>query len=368
MSEYFHDYQHPQSNDKNPSQSNNFPSKIEVVLKKSKFEIVKNIIVSVFFVFLVFSMIASIGTVSNLEENMNYTSFETSYFDNKYNQESFSNLPLDGKKVGILNIHGVILDNYSQGVFMDESGVVTPSMVKNQIQLLTEDENVDAILLHISSPGGTVTASDEIFHILDQLEIPIIAYTPNIMASGGYYIASSAEKILGHKQSMIGSIGVIYQMQNIQSLTEEKLGIKTETYKAGKYKDMTSPFRERTEEEKQLLETSLQEAYGVFKGIVQTSRSFSNKEIDNIATGEVWSGTQAKKRNLIDKTVYQDEIANVFAESLKVEKEDIYFINIKEEVGFFDKFMQIFSPSIPMEKAIHQIVPVLPKGVYYLWE
>ena len=118
-------------------------------------------------------------------------------------------------------------------------------------------------------------------------------------ASGGYYISTKADKIVALPTTMTGSIGVISQIINVQELFE-KLGIQMETFKGGKYKDMYSGYREMTSEEKEIMQGMIDEYYELFVDVVVEGRGLSKDEVRELATGQIYTGTEAKELGLVD--------------------------------------------------------------------
>ena len=195
--------------------------------------------------------------------------------------------------------------------------------VKLDLQLARERKTIKAIILDINSPGGEVTASDIIYHQIRKLKnetkLPVIALIGSMGASGAYYIACSADKILAHPTSIIGSIGVLMQSMNIEELAE-KLGIRAVYLKSEKTpkKDILSPFRGLTPEEKNMLIGIIDSIYNRFVKIVSESRGKKPEEIVKIADGGIYDADQALKLGLIDKIGYQEDAIAVACEAAKI--------------------------------------------------
>ena len=167
---------------------------------------------------------------------------------------------------GTLEEHKVSGTGKDKILLMDISGVIssdnkdsfytTPGMlatVKEELERAGKDERIKAIVLRINSPGGTVTASDIIYHELKTFKttrkIPVVASIMDVGASGGYYIAAAADAVLAHPSSVTGSIGVIMLTVNARGLLE-KVGVETNAVTSGPRKDMGSPFRAMLPEER----------------------------------------------------------------------------------------------------------------------
>jgi len=163
-----------------------------------------------------------------------------------------------------------------------------------------EEREFPALLLRIDSPGGTVGDSQEIHAALLRLRkkgCRVVASFGNISASGGIYIGVAAEKIVANPGTITGSIGVILRGNNLSKLLE-RIGIKFETIKSGTYKDILSPDRALTNEERQLLQSLIDSSYSQFVTAVAEGRQITEKEVRAFADGRVFTGSQAKELGL----------------------------------------------------------------------
>src|SRR5918996_1860226 len=153
------------------------------------------------------------------------------------------------EKVVLMELTGLI-SNQDDGGLLERPNMV--AQVKEELTRAAEDPRVKAVVLRINSPGGTVTASDILYHELlafkEKRKVPVIASIMDVGASGGYYIAMAADKVVVHPSSITGSLGVIMMTVNAKGLLE-KIGVEAMTVKSGPRKDMGSPFRSLTEEE-----------------------------------------------------------------------------------------------------------------------
>jgi protease-4 len=186
--------------------------------------------------------------------------------------------------------------------------------VKEQLTRAAKDENVKAVVLRINTPGGTVTASDIIYHELKTFKagrkVPIVASIMDLGTSGGYYIAAAADTVLAHPSSVTGSIGVIMLTINARGLLE-KVGVEATAVTSGPRKDMGSPFRTMTIEERAIFQGLIDSFYQRFLNIVQEGRSNLHMEqIKRLADGRIYTGEQAKAAGLVDEIGYlEDAIA-----------------------------------------------------------
>ena len=178
---------------------------------------------------------------------------------------------------------------------------ITPDLVSDYLTRAEKDKAVKAIVLRIESPGGEIAPCQEILWEIERVKEtkPIVVSMGGTVASGGYYISAKASKIVALPTTMTGSIGVISQVMNVEGLLE-KLGIQIETFKGGKYKDMYSGFREMTPEEEEIMQKLVDEYYELFVDVVAEGRGLSKDEVRNLATGQIYTGTEAKELGLVD--------------------------------------------------------------------
>lgn len=239
-----------------------------------------------------------------------------------------------GESIALIRIEGVISDSESSSLLY---GLGTePEKIIHQLHRAEEDPNIKAIMFRINSPGGTAAASQEIYREIMRIKKPIISSVGDICASGAYYVASATDWIVANEASSVGSIGVIMQFPNYQGLYE-KLGIKTETFTKGKYKDMGSPTRELTDEEKRLIDKELEVVYQQFIRDVAKGRDMTEKSVEELATGFVFVGSESLNLKLIDELGnYQDAI-NKAVELGKIKGKPT-IIDFKRPT-FFDTFL-----------------------------
>ncbi|WP_447972400.1 signal peptide peptidase SppA [Nitrospira sp. Kam-Ns4a] len=211
-------------------------------------------------------------------------------------------------KVLLLDVDGLISAQDGDGLFNRPNLV---AQVKEALSRAAEDQHVKALVLRINSPGGTVTASDVLHHEVKQFKekrkIPVIASIMDVGASGGYYVAVAADKIVAHPSSVTGSIGVIMLTINARGLLE-KIGMEATAVTSGPKKDMGSPFRPMTEEERQIFQSVIDHFYQRFLTVVREGRrNLTADEVRRLADGRIYSGEQAKALGLVDSVGYLDE-------------------------------------------------------------
>ena len=194
-----------------------------------------------------------------------------------------------GEKIAVIEIRGSITQ--SSGIIED-------------LQQYAEDEGVKAIILRIDSPGGGVGPSQEIYREVMKIKSnhkkKVITSMGSVAASGGYYIASACDLIVANPGTITGSIGVIMEFTNIEELFK-KIGIKGVVLKSGEHKDIGSPFREMTPEEKKLIQSVIDNVHQQFIQAVAEGRKMERSKVAQVADGRILTGEQAKQLGLVDQ-------------------------------------------------------------------
>ena len=196
------------------------------------------------------------------------------------------NLPI-GERVALIRIEGMIMDSKD---------------TVDEIKEYVKDPSIKAIVLRIDSPGGAVAPAQEIYEEIRKAvnKKKVVVSMGSVAASGGYYIASPATKIIANPGTLTGSIGVIMEIPNIEGLMN-KLGIKTEVAKSGKHKDIASLFRGIKKEEREILQRVLDNVHEQFIKAVADGRKMLYDDIKKIADGRIFTGEQALKAGLVDE-------------------------------------------------------------------
>jgi protease-4 len=199
-------------------------------------------------------------------------------------------------KVAVIRIEGII-DEY----MVEEA--------KKQITRASQDKRVKAVILQINSPGGGLTASDTLHHLLktDLEEKPIVASMDSVAASGGYYVACAAKKIVAQPTTITGSIGVIGHVFFVNELMKDKLGVVPVTIKMGEQKDWPNMFTQRglpQEQHQYLMDTFLVPGYEKFLEVVRQARGYEEAEARRVATGRAFMAPEAKDLRLVDEIGY----------------------------------------------------------------
>lgn len=192
-----------------------------------------------------------------------------------------------GGKVALVRIEGPIIEAKS---------------IIEEIHGYAKDDSVKAIVLRVDSPGGAVVPSQEIYSEVKKTvaQKKVIVSMGSVAASGGYYISAPASRIIANPGTITGSIGVIMELPNVKGLMD-KLGVKADVVKSGKYKDIASPFRGIGKEELEILQGVMDDVHSQFIFAVSEGRKLPVDEVRKIADGRIFSGRQAIKAGLVDE-------------------------------------------------------------------
>lgn len=272
---------------------------------------------------------------------------------------------IGGKKIKVIPLEGIIYDSFSsRSAFRADYNA---AFMRKHLYKALEDDATKAVILRVNSPGGTVATSQELYSLVLKLREqgkPVVVSMSDLCASGCYYIASAADKIVANKGSLTGSIGVISQGLNYKGLMD-KLGLRDQTIKAGKFKDMGSGARALGAEEKAILQALIDNSYKQFLEDISFSRSIEMSKLEKIAQGLVYTGEQALEVNLVDELgTYEDaklatrallkkmghkdpetyELEELWKKSKLKSIEDIFDMNPFASLGsIFDKSYDLFA-------------------------
>jgi protease-4 len=210
-----------------------------------------------------------------------------------------------GDKIAIVEIRGVISQS---------SGVI------EELQQYLEDDGVKAIILRIDSPGGGVGPAQEIHREILKIKPKkkVVTSMGSVAASGGYYVACASDLIVANPGTITGSIGVIMQFSNLEELLK-KIGIRGVVIKSGEHKDIGSPFREMTPEEKRIMQEVLDNVHQQFIQAVAEGRKLDRSKVVQIADGRILTGEQAKNLGLVDKMGNLQDTIDIAAKMVGIE-------------------------------------------------
>jgi protease-4 len=239
---------------------------------------------------------------------------------------SFYNL---GQKVAIIEIYGTISGS---------------SEVIRQLKKYSKDSSIPAIVLDIDSPGGAVVPSQEIYEEVLKAKKAgkkVVASLRSLGASGGYYVACSADTIVANPGTLTGSIGVIFEFPVVQELFK-KIGVKFEVVKRGELKEVGTSFRTMTQEERDLLQSVIDDTYNQFVDAVKEGRGLEREKILELADGRVFTGRQAKELGLIDELGDIEDAVKIAGKMGNIEGIPKTIKERPKKVSFFDILTQSF--------------------------
>lgn len=241
------------------------------------------------------------------------------YFVSTSNEANIQEGSFETANLQKIELYGPILDSQK---------------VLAQINEAKKNNNIKGVLLDVNSPGGAVAPSVEIAYAIKELNAlkPVVAYASGVMASGSYYSSIWAKEIIANPGSMVGSIGVIFQGTNLEELMD-KIGVKTQTVKAGKFKESGTPTRQWADYEKEELEKVINDTYNMFITDVANARGLKVQDHTKFADAHIFTSSQAKEVGLVD------EVSTLtFAQNRVIELSGVVNPSWKKE-DKFDKFL-----------------------------
>jgi protease-4 len=240
-----------------------------------------------------------------------------------------------GLMFGESNIGGNIAVVEIKGPIEDSTETV------KDIKKYREEEHVKAIILRVDSPGGAVGASQEIYDEVIKTKAikPVVVSFGNMAASGGYYVAASATKVVANPGTLTGSIGVIAQFFQVDEILK-KFNFKWEVIKSGSNKDIGSPLRPMTPDEKKLLQSMISDVYDQFVTAVSEGRGLKKEDVVAIADGRVFSGRKAKELGLVDELGGIEKAIEIAASEAKMTEEPKVIYPSKDKYKFLDQLAE----------------------------
>ncbi len=226
-------------------------------------------------------------------------------------------------KILLVDISGVISSKeQGRGLFGERASMV--SRVREELEKASKDERVRGVIMRLNTPGGTITASDIIYQEIKRFKrerkLPVVACMMELATSGGYYVATAADTIVAHPTTVTGSLGAIAIKFNAEGLME-KIGVEDETIMAGDKKDLFSPLRPLTEEERVIIQDMLNEFHQRFISLIAENRkTLSLEQVKPLADGRVYTADQALKNGLVDEVGYLDDVIEMVKGKAGLEK------------------------------------------------
>jgi protease-4 len=276
--------------------------------------------------------------------------------------------PFETDKILLLRVDGAIV---REGGF---SGRVDPMVyVKKRLKAVEDNkEDYKAILLVVNSPGGGITECDGIHKLLAdykaKLNIPIVAHFQNISASGGYYISAGCDEIIAQPTTLTGSIGVIMMFLQAGEMMN-KIGVKANVIKSSKtpYKDIGSPFRPMEDQERAMLQKMADEMYDRFVDVVAKGRkNLSKEEVEQVATGMIFSGQAALEKKLVDSLGYFEDAARAVRARAGAPQAKI--VELRSRPSLMESLLQAQQKDIELKVMSFEKFANAYKGLpMYLW-
>jgi protease-4 len=243
-------------------------------------------------------------------------------------------------RIAVILAEGDIVDGNVEGAISSEK-------FAKEIRNARKDENIKAIVLRVNSPGGSILASDVIWREMTEAKKakPLIVSMGEVAASGGYYISAPADTIVAQPNTITGSIGIFGILFNVQELVNDKLGVTTDVVSTGELSDFGNMARPLTEVERTIIQSSVEDGYETFISRVAEGRGMHPDSVRKVASGRVWTGTQAKARGLVDVLGGLDTAIGIAAAKIKA-GEDYRVVYYPEKKPWFEELMLNFSDQV----------------------
>lgn len=242
--------------------------------------------------------------------------------------------------VAHIKINGIIVSSKSDSLF--GGGVVASEDIVELIQEANEDSSIKAILFEINSPGGAAVPSDEIGKAIKAFEKPTVAWIRDVGASGGYWVASATDIIVANPMSITGSIGVTSSYLEFSGLLQN-YNVTYERLVTGQYKDMGTPFKALSSEERDILQSKLDKIHDIFVKEVAQNRNLDEDTVRALSTGMFYLGIEAKELGLIDVLGGKEEAEEILMEQTGLTS--INFVKLQKKPSFWESLSQVFSGS-----------------------
>ncbi|MEO6847089.1 MAG: signal peptide peptidase SppA [Chthoniobacterales bacterium] len=315
----------------------------------------------VLFFALCISLVANIALIALMGAKSTFSGKTT--LEPKFEEEILVN-GNSSDKIAVITLHGII--SYSEPGSQGQSMVQDLKFAFDQAG---KDKKVKAVILLVDSPGGEVTAGDEIYHNLCILreKKPVVVYMTSLGASAAYYISCGSSWIMANESTFTGSIGVIISTLNYENLFG-KIGLQSVIFKSGAFKDMLNGARPMTEAEKVYVQSLVMQTYDRFLSIVAKSRKLDKQKLRNgIADGRVLSGLDAYQEKLIDQLGYvEDAYAKAKELSKSPDAEVVQYVPRYGLASFLKMFSKASTPKLELDILPGSVVHLEPGRVYLL--
>jgi protease-4 len=295
-----------------------------------------------------------------------YSKYQSYFSPSEAPREKYHSLTRHAlKKVAIIDISGPIMDGEE-------------SFAKKQIDRVREDDDIVGIVARINSPGGTVTGSDYLYHHLRELaaerKLPLVVSMGSVCASGGYYVAMAVQdrpnSIFAEPTTWTGSIGVMIPHFDVSG-TLEALRIKDDSLMSAPLKDLGTPTKPMTEEDRKILQALVDESFAEFKEVVASGRPKFKKDpaaLDAVATGQIFTSRQALERGLVDKIGFLEEAIARVLELAGQSEDSVRCVKYEEEPTIMDAIIGSNARgTLRHELDLARLLDLVSPRAYYLW-
>ncbi|MFH0701913.1 MAG: signal peptide peptidase SppA [bacterium] len=300
--------------------------------------------------------------------------------------KKFKNIFNSGNKIALITLEGTIDSGATEGLI---GSIDSAESALKALKRAFEDNTVKGVLFRINSPGGTVAISQEIYNTVLRLrkKKPVVISMSDVTASGGYYISCAADRIYADPGTLTGSIGVVMNIPNVQKLFNQKLGIDMNTIKSGKFKDIASPYRPLSIEERKMLQNMITTVYNQFVNAIIEGRVKRNdkytiektnltvKTLKQYADGRIFSGEQAQKLGFVDQLggMYEAQKGvNKMAQTrFNLLSSDLPLVSYNRPSGLSEFIFGLSESIMPKKDPLSSVMPFNTKYFHqplFLWE
>lgn len=245
------------------------------------------------------------------------------------------------EKIVVIPLKGPIFLEQSSGSLFESSAAGANEVIAD-LRRANSDDSVKAVIIEINSPGGTVVASQEIADAVKAMNKTTVAVIREVGASGAYWVASATDTIIASPMSITGSIGVLGSYLEFSGLFE-KYGVGYERFIGGKYKDLASPLKAATDEERVLLQKKIDTIHEYFIQAVAANRNMDKAKVREVATGEFFLGTEAKELGLVDQLGNKEDAIQLIKNTLQ--NQDLEVVEYTHEKGVWDILSELSTQS-----------------------
>lgn len=283
----------------------------------------------------------------------------SSVSDEKIGRDADSSFPLLGRRdrIQVIKLGGMIMNDDSNDSIIPDRN--SSNYVRKQLRKAAKDDHIKAILLSINSPGGTVAMSQEISDAVRDIKENgklVYASMGDVAASGGYYIASQADKVYACPGTLTGSIGVIMHLMSLQEI-EQKVGIKPYTIKSGEFKDIGTMDRPPTKEEEKLLKDIIMDSYDQFITAVSEGRKLDKEVVRKLADGRIYSGRQALAVKLVDSLGGYEEALNELKKVCKEKYKKDLAVDEGRSSSIIGALLESTAKPLPKMDLLNGVIP-----------